>query len=357
MSHAAFLAAIRETPDDDTPRLVYADWLEDQDDQHRAEFIRLQCRLARLDPDDLERQDLQERVWAMEREHSARWAAELPALPGIEWAICRRGFVEIIRARNYKALVEAAPRVRPATVLRGVVLSLVTGFKTFRDTECLAGLDSLNLLPKNGITPECLRSLAGCTHLAGLRQLFLSGHGITVEGARALAGSPHFASLRELTLSAVEAGTEVVRALVESPHLTRLSSLHLLCTNAGDAGIEALAGSATMANLEFLHLYGNGVTGAGLAALADSPHLGRLHSLSLDWNRLDAAAVARLVASPLSTGLRLLTLTGNHQVLEEAQGTSPDHRTCPRCVGSISNTAGSATAARSTSRPAHPSAG
>jgi uncharacterized protein (TIGR02996 family) len=30
MSHEAFLQAVRENPDDDTPRLVYADWLDER---------------------------------------------------------------------------------------------------------------------------------------------------------------------------------------------------------------------------------------------------------------------------------------------------------------------------------------
>lgn len=42
----AFLADIIEHPDDDTPRLIYADWLEDHDQPERAEFIRVQCELA-----------------------------------------------------------------------------------------------------------------------------------------------------------------------------------------------------------------------------------------------------------------------------------------------------------------------
>jgi uncharacterized protein (TIGR02996 family) len=41
------LAAIQEAPDDDTPRLVYADWLAEHGDPERAEFIRVQCELAR----------------------------------------------------------------------------------------------------------------------------------------------------------------------------------------------------------------------------------------------------------------------------------------------------------------------
>ena len=43
----AFIHSIREAPDDDAPRLVYADWLEDNGDPQRAEFIRVQCELAR----------------------------------------------------------------------------------------------------------------------------------------------------------------------------------------------------------------------------------------------------------------------------------------------------------------------
>jgi uncharacterized protein (TIGR02996 family) len=45
--HPGFLADIRANPDDDTPRLVYADWLEDNGDPDRATFIRVQCELAR----------------------------------------------------------------------------------------------------------------------------------------------------------------------------------------------------------------------------------------------------------------------------------------------------------------------
>lgn len=42
------LQAIIANPDDDTPRLIFADWLEEHDDLARAEFIRVQCELAAL---------------------------------------------------------------------------------------------------------------------------------------------------------------------------------------------------------------------------------------------------------------------------------------------------------------------
>jgi uncharacterized protein (TIGR02996 family) len=44
----AFLQSICEAAGDDGPRLVYADWLEDNGQPQRAEFIRLQCRLAEI---------------------------------------------------------------------------------------------------------------------------------------------------------------------------------------------------------------------------------------------------------------------------------------------------------------------
>jgi uncharacterized protein (TIGR02996 family) len=42
----ALLRAICENPDDDAPRLVYADWLDEHGDPEQAEFIRLQLELS-----------------------------------------------------------------------------------------------------------------------------------------------------------------------------------------------------------------------------------------------------------------------------------------------------------------------
>jgi uncharacterized protein (TIGR02996 family) len=36
----AFLQAIIDDPDDDTPRLIFADWLDENGEPERAEFIR-----------------------------------------------------------------------------------------------------------------------------------------------------------------------------------------------------------------------------------------------------------------------------------------------------------------------------
>src|SRR4051794_20860216 len=49
----ALLAATLAHPDEDTPRLAFADFLDEQGgkvNQFRAEFIRVQCHLARAEP-------------------------------------------------------------------------------------------------------------------------------------------------------------------------------------------------------------------------------------------------------------------------------------------------------------------
>jgi uncharacterized protein (TIGR02996 family) len=46
----ALIRCILESPNDDLPRLIFADWLEEHGEAARAEFIRVQCELARTNP-------------------------------------------------------------------------------------------------------------------------------------------------------------------------------------------------------------------------------------------------------------------------------------------------------------------
>jgi uncharacterized protein (TIGR02996 family) len=50
-TEAGFLAAIAAEPDDDTHRLVFADWLEENGQLEKAEFIRVQCELEPIRED------------------------------------------------------------------------------------------------------------------------------------------------------------------------------------------------------------------------------------------------------------------------------------------------------------------
>jgi uncharacterized protein (TIGR02996 family) len=73
----AFLQAIREQPDDDAPRLIFADWLEDNrgtEGQVRAEFIRAQCALERGGLDAARWLELEARQNELLGLHGAEWA-------------------------------------------------------------------------------------------------------------------------------------------------------------------------------------------------------------------------------------------------------------------------------------------
>jgi uncharacterized protein (TIGR02996 family) len=76
----AFLQDAKRHPGDDTPRLILADYLEDRGDGHRAEFIRLQCRLAsdaRPPLTDMERIDLAFRADDLLNRHGGAWLGPL----------------------------------------------------------------------------------------------------------------------------------------------------------------------------------------------------------------------------------------------------------------------------------------
>lgn len=99
----AFLRGIRAHPDDDVPRLAFADWLDERGDHDRAEFVRLQCELepvrGRYDlPGVFERE---QREWELLDAHEADWLAAATVLPRPAYSMprlgFRRGVVEVVR--------------------------------------------------------------------------------------------------------------------------------------------------------------------------------------------------------------------------------------------------------------------
>src|SRR5688572_9572629 len=74
------MAAIIADPDEDTPRLALADWLEEHGDKHdraRAEFIRLQVEAARLPEWDKARATLEKEAAALSDAHHLKWLGPL----------------------------------------------------------------------------------------------------------------------------------------------------------------------------------------------------------------------------------------------------------------------------------------
>ena len=86
-----FLDDIVAHIDDDTPRLVYADWLAENGQDDRAEFIRVQVERARLPAWDGAQVRLRLREQELLARHGEAWLAELPAIEGAKWEGFRRG--------------------------------------------------------------------------------------------------------------------------------------------------------------------------------------------------------------------------------------------------------------------------
>src|SRR5262245_29492560 len=76
----ALLAAILTEAEEDTPRLVFADWLDEHDEPERAAFIRLQCELVRLPANDPARAAVEQKAAQLHRENAQRWLEPLGPL-------------------------------------------------------------------------------------------------------------------------------------------------------------------------------------------------------------------------------------------------------------------------------------
>src|SRR5262249_29567986 len=141
----SFLADIRANPEDDTPRLVYADWLDDHNEAARAEFIRLQCELAILPEDDPRRPPLKQRAEELRKAHGTRWRRQLPRAGGLGWGqTFHRGFLVEVKFANAAAFARHANLVFAATPVE----MLSFGSLTFRTLPDVVGSGHLTHLTK-----------------------------------------------------------------------------------------------------------------------------------------------------------------------------------------------------------------
>jgi uncharacterized protein (TIGR02996 family) len=117
----ALLAAVIANPDDDTPRLVYADWLDENGQAERAEFIRLQIEQARIGLYSPEAQQLTARQSQLLSQHRRAWVKPLrEVLPSARLEFSR-GFVEDVESEASHYL-SAAANVHRLTPIREVRL-------------------------------------------------------------------------------------------------------------------------------------------------------------------------------------------------------------------------------------------
>lgn len=241
---ARLLKAVQANPDEDTPRLMYADWLDEYDDPARAEFVRLQCRYAEraarepvpaTDPDH-------QRLFQLSGQLSERWLAEMPVIRGVKWAGFWRGFPGVSVA-SPTTLVRSAAKIWDAAPVE------------------MAAITDLN-----------------------------------VAGAKALATSDVFRRLRVLSLERYyirQDGDGPLRALFHAPRAAALKRL-ILPRTLGDAGITVIAQSPHLSGLEWLDIGSGCLTDATADVLIAAPGLRGLRGGSFVSYRLSDAAKKRL---------------------------------------------------------------
>lgn len=363
MKKSSRFEAMVKAPWDDGPRLVYADWLTENDDP-RGEFIVLQCRLAsgRLAPKDVKAAKAREaELLDAHREEwfgpVEKWLREHDSY-ALSHVKLRRGFVaacrlNVLHRDDLTTLFDKAPLLEELE-LRGdavdpvpqlaqlerleaegeVAESLLTALRlpslarlqlSMRPTRAvqldLAGCPKLESLwcaserVVEVVLPGSLRAVRwsgdstalvkALTQAEPLRLLAISGAVVTDELLELL---QRFApTLEALALDGAKFGKgQLTKVLGLS--WPRLKSLDVSNVGLGLEGATRIA-SLDAPQLEVLDLTYTRITDAGAAAVLASPHRMALKELSLRANRLTAAALTPVLKR--KPALRLLNLKKN----------------------------------------------
>jgi uncharacterized protein (TIGR02996 family) len=203
----AFIAAILASPDDETARLVYADWLDENGEGVPAAFIRAQCQRARLDDDDPRVNELMNEEYRLRcagKHYHQLLLAHLFALGfnangyGSEIGVgFNRGLIEALEVyegeEGARRFVDKAQEVLshdPVTRLTFVpIKAYYAPDATTQDIEYrLAG----------PITTDTLGRLVQVERMSQIRELDLSGNPLDEEAVRLLTSSPQLSELKVL---------------------------------------------------------------------------------------------------------------------------------------------------------------
>src|SRR5262249_54384240 len=276
----AFLEAIKDDPDDDAPRLVLADWLEERGDERdaaRARYLRLTCQRRNLADDDPRRGAINAEIDQVRKQHEDAWLGPLADLARVS-----RHNVQAYM--NWEGMVTLSGR--PMGLTSGYCLPLI-------DTEAYAWVDTIRvdgggrsamaklfaspvfrrtnvLIVTPGYTPmrqAGAEALAAVEGLSSLTWLELDGDFIGHGGPAAHAESPAFTNLRHLDLAHNQLIGESVKVLAKSPLLRRLRWLDLSQQNHFNDGVRHLAEAEWLGGLTALHLSETWTVDDGLTGL------------------------------------------------------------------------------------------
>ena len=166
MTEDDLLEAIAESPNDDGPRLVYADWLQQQADERRrarGEYIALACTTVRPKP--------AARTEELLEKYGASWLGPLVGVTRRHvWA---RGFVDSCELRGYAASIDITPALEHPEwrALRAIYTDTNTPDPTFEQIAELLCQRAIKNLKAARTSLQVLRLLAESAHAPRLVEL------------------------------------------------------------------------------------------------------------------------------------------------------------------------------------------
>lgn len=310
------LEAIRAAPDDDAPRLVWADLLCERGDP-RGEFVQVQCALAREGEDDPDRREaLLDRERALLKAHQAEWLPPGFLRHGDALAYVRfhRGLLSAAALPSADLLAAGRQALAEAPGLSSLtVLDAPTDWEAYRAAALPPSHvgESVAALHREGLLPA-------------LGRLALQVWDLDVQELGEVVG-PRALRLGALALRAAlwgRLGPDAAGLLAAAPNLEGLRELEVLGQPLGDEGAQALASAAW--RLERLELVRCELTGPGVEAILAAYPLSRT-TVDLRGANLDLAAVRRLAQQVEHVvegeGLWVVTSAGQVLRVERVAGT------------------------------------
>jgi uncharacterized protein (TIGR02996 family) len=334
--HDALLAAICAEPDEDTPRLAFADFLDENDQPARAAFVRAQVELARTpawEPfavlcrwrrhdwftgwpfrDTLPTVDGTHNEWPAD----AFWRGlpyRLNVRTPLVWHQAQArvlGRAPVGEMRLWTATLDQWREFATSPIVRGLrrvhfQTSPIEPLRVLRDTPAALGIADVHFERASGagiafVVEELLASPLGKV-VRGLH--FYMGYESLDDLLDALHAAPR---LERLSMAQMGLTDELVRRLGDGPALKQAREIDLRGNPLGDDG----AREAVLALPEAVHTLGlsaTGTTGRGLEAIASSRAAPTLRRLDLSSNPLNPRCAKILSRAAHLAGLRSLNLS------------------------------------------------
>lgn len=319
-----FLDAIRADVDDDTPRLVFADWLQENGDEERGELIRLQCTLQRApgsDPDNAERN---RRIEVLFHANWDRWTRGFPP-----WVRRDRFSHSFIRGFIAEVSMTAARFAKDGeAVTRLTALSTVNFSSTNVDVLRSPLLERIGGLYLGPVDSARVDALGSNPHLSAIRYLHIgtrsdSGgsrpkHSVNRTALGRLFANPSLVGLRQFLLKGPPHG-DVVASGLAAGRFTALKQLDLVTSRLSAEGLKAVVRSASAGSLRGLYIAGNPIGDDGIRHMVEAPNLSRIQSLNLTNCGLTPESVRLLAEWPGLRTVRWLALSRNGFPIEDAE--------------------------------------